>query len=62
MSKLFDHQTKVPILPDNVKHILSMNIAHDASVCYLVDGKVQWMIEEERLTHRKHDSYPLKRS
>jgi len=59
MSKLFDHQTKVLILPDNVKHILSMNIAHDASVCYLVDGKVQWMIEEERLTHRKHDSYPL---
>jgi carbamoyltransferase len=53
------NQSAVKILPENVNSIFSMNIAHDASVCYLVDGKVKWMIEEERLSHRKHDSYPL---
>ena len=39
--------------------ISSHNISHDASVAYLEDGQVVWMIEEERLTHRKHDAYPF---
>ena len=43
----------------DVKRIFSINISHDASVAYVVDGQVEWMIEEERLTHRKHDSYPF---
>ena len=42
-----------------VKDIVSMNISHDASVCYLHEGKVQWMIEEERLTHKKYDAMPF---
>lgn len=48
-----------PKLPSDVKDIISFNIAHDASLCYVHDGQVVWMIEEERLTHRKHDSYPF---
>jgi carbamoyltransferase len=43
----------------DVQNIFSLNISHDSSVCYLKGGKVDWMLEEERLTHRKHDDYPL---
>ena len=48
-----------PITKATVRNILSLNISHDASVAYLEDGQVVWMIEEERLTHRKHDAYPF---
>lgn len=52
-------QSPTQIKIGDVKNIFSINISHDASVAYLVDGEVDWMIEEERLTHRKNDSYPF---
>lgn len=39
--------------------IMSLNCAHDGGVAYLENGKVVWMIEEERYSHRKHDSHPF---
>lgn len=39
--------------------IMSINCAHDGGVAYLEDGEVVWMIEEERYSHRKHDSHPF---
>ena len=38
--------------------ILSYHTSHNASVCYLKDGKIEWMLEEERNTRRKHDHRP----
>ena len=35
--------------------ILSINAGHDASVVYMEDGNISWMIEEERYSHLKHD-------
>jgi len=45
-------------MKDCVDKIFSINAGHDASVTYLVDGNIQWMIEEERYSHRKHDEKP----
>lgn len=39
--------------------IFSLNCGHDSGVAYLEDGKVVWMIEEERYSHRKKDSHPF---
>ncbi len=39
--------------------ILSFNIHHNASVTLMEDDKVVLHIEEERLTHVKHDKFPL---
>lgn len=39
--------------------IFSINCAHDGGAAYLEDGKISWMIEEERYSHRKHDSHPF---
>ena len=42
-----------------LSRILSFNTGHNASVCYLKEGKLDWMLEEERLSHQKYDSKPL---
>ena len=39
-------------------NILSFNCSHDAAVCHLKDGKVEWFIEEERVSRKKHDHRP----
>ena len=39
-------------------NILAYHTSHNASVCYLKDGKIEWMLEEERNTRRKHDHRP----
>ncbi len=39
-------------------NILSYNCSHDAAVCYLKDGKIEWMVEEERVSRKKHDYRP----
>lgn len=36
-------------------NILSINAGHDASVVYMQNGNISWMIEEERYSHLKHD-------
>lgn len=40
--------------------ILAYNVAHDASVCVLNDGVVEFFCKEERLSLKKHDKYPWK--
>jgi carbamoyltransferase len=40
------------------KSSLGVHVSHDASVCQLTDGKIDWFIEEERLTRTKHDEFP----
>ena len=39
----------------SLSKIFSINAGHDASVVYMEDGNVSWMIEEERYSHKKHD-------
>tara|TARA_E500000331_G_scaffold233345_1_gene223563 strand:+ start:1254 stop:2258 length:1005 start_codon:yes stop_codon:yes gene_type:complete len=39
-------------------NIVSYNCSHNAAVCYLKDGKIEWMIEEERVSRKKHDHRP----
>ena len=39
--------------------ILSVARGHNGSATLMVDGKVLWYIEEERLTRRKYDGSPL---
>jgi carbamoyltransferase len=41
-------------------NILGINTSHNGSVCVLVDGKVDFFLEEDRITRKKHDSIPLK--
>lgn len=48
----------IKVTDKHVSKIFSINISHDSSVAYLEDGKLVWMIEEERLSHRKHDALP----
>ncbi len=38
--------------------IISYNCCHDAAVCYLKDGKINWFLEEERTSRKKHDHRP----
>ena len=53
-SKIF--KGKVITVTEN--RILAYNRGHNASVCYLKDGKLDWMLEEERLSHNKYDEKP----
>jgi carbamoyltransferase len=34
--------------------------AHDGSICYLEDGEIIYFIQEERLSRRKYDDFPVK--
>ena len=40
--------------------ILAFNTAHDASVCSLNDGEIEFFSKEERLTRKKRDKNPFK--
>lgn len=40
--------------------ILSFSIAHDSSVCSLVDGEIEFFAKEERLSRVKRDMHPFK--
>ena len=40
--------------------ILAFNIAHDSSVCSLLNGKIEFFCKEERLTGIKRDKQPFK--
>ena len=39
-------------------NILGINFSHNSSVCVLSDGKVDFFVEEDRLSRRKYDSFP----
>jgi carbamoyltransferase len=41
-------------------NILGINTSHNGSVCLLSNGKVNFFLEEERITKQKHDSFPIK--
>lgn len=39
--------------------ILGIHDGHNASVCLIVDGKIKWVLQEERLRHEKNfDGFP----
>jgi len=40
--------------------ILGINTGHNGSAAYVVDGELQWYIEEERLTRSKYDGNPYR--
>jgi len=40
-------------------NILGINTSHNGSVCVLKDGKVDFFLEEERISRFKHDNYPI---
>lgn len=40
------------------KSSLGAHVSHDASVSQITNGKIDWFIEEERLSRIKHDEYP----
>ena len=40
--------------------ILSFSIAHDSSVCSIVDGEIEFFCKEERLSRKKRDMHPFK--
>ena len=40
-------------------NILGFNPSHHGSVCLLKNGKVEYFIQEERLTRHKYDAYPF---
>tara|TARA_R110000796_G_scaffold55962_1_gene129980 strand:- start:26 stop:1072 length:1047 start_codon:yes stop_codon:yes gene_type:complete len=40
-------------------NILGINTSHHGSVCLLKDGKIDFFLEEERLSKYKHDNYPI---
>ena len=40
-------------------YIAGVYVGHDAGVTLLKDGKIVFSIAEERLSHRKHDSFPI---
>ncbi len=42
------------------KSYIGANLTHDASVCQVTDGKIDWFIEEERFSKVKHDKHPFK--
>ena len=35
-------------------------MSHDASICMVEDGKIKSIMQEERFSRVKHDSYPSK--
>lgn len=39
--------------------IFSFNTTHDASVCSLVDGELEFFCKEERLSRKKRDGFPI---
>ena len=39
--------------------ILAFNVTHNASVAYVKDGVLDLVLEEERLSHKKHDNQPF---
>src|SRR5262245_29844689 len=43
-------------------YILGLSgFAHDSSACLLEDGRIKWLIEEERLNRKKHTwEYPAR--
>ena len=41
-------------------NILGINLSHNGSLCILKDGKVDFYLEEERLSRKKWDTLPLK--
>jgi len=40
-------------------NILGINISHNGSICVLSDGKIDFFIEEERISRKKYDNIPL---
>jgi len=40
--------------------ILAFNVAHDASVCSIKDGEIEFFCKEERLSRKKRDKHPFK--
>jgi len=40
--------------------ILGINTGHNGSAAYVVDGELQWYIEEERLSRHKYDGNPFR--
>ena len=40
-------------------NILGVNISHNGSICVLSDGKIDFFIEEERISRKKYDNLPL---
>ena len=40
-------------------NILGINTSHNGSVCILKDGKIDFFLEEERLSRHKYDGYPI---
>lgn len=40
------------------KSYLGVNVSHDASVCQITNGEIDWFIEEERLSRNKHAEFP----
>lgn len=41
-------------------NILGVNQGHNGSACLLIDGKIEFYIEEERLTRLKYDANPFR--
>lgn len=41
-------------------NILGVNQGHNGSVCLLIDGKIEFYVEEERLTRLKYDANPFR--
>ena len=39
-------------------NIIAFNCSHNGAVCYLKNGKIEWFIEEERTSRKKHDHRP----
>ena len=42
----------------SLNNILAFNASHNACVSYMKDGKLNLVLEEERLSHKKHDNQP----
>ena len=38
---------------------IGANLTHDASICQVTNGSIDWFVEEERYSGIKHDTYPL---
>jgi len=41
------------------KSYLAANVTHDASICQVTNGQIDWFVEEERFSRIKHDRHPL---
>ena len=38
--------------------VFAYHTSHNSSVCYFKDGKIEWSLEEERVSRQKHDQRP----